>query len=218
MFCLTWFYKTKRVASLFKKRHFDKQWCFVLPFSEKKYEQNSFGQSEKQFGKEDCCVLFPDHLLAPYIWIRYLVLIYMPRLYCSNCTSSVKLYKLSSINTTILVFKYFYQNNTFMLGKENNLTTITYLCTITTAGTAGSVQLLQKAKEISALTKILILSTKLCVDHLWCFTFPPIYKSLLVLTWQGCGALIPICNRASQSLHERCQGLFLASHRAFLSL
>lgn len=79
-----------------------------------------------------------SHLLASHIWIRYLVLIYKPRLYCFSCTSSVKLYKLFSINTTIFVFKYFYQNNMFMLGKGNNLTTITYLCTIITAGTAGS--------------------------------------------------------------------------------
>lgn len=111
-------------------------------------------------------------LLASYIWIRYLVLIYMPRLYCFNCTSSAKLYKLSSINMTILVFKYFYQNNMFMLGKGNNLTTITYLCTITTAGTVGSILLQQKDKKISSFTKILIPCHKLCVDHFWCLTFP----------------------------------------------
>lgn len=74
----------KRVASLFKPWHFDKQWCFVLPSGEEKCEQNGFRQSEKQLGKEDCCVLFPDQsftcsiyldkILSPYLYAKVVLL------------------------------------------------------------------------------------------------------------------------------------------------
>lgn len=56
----------------------------MLPLGEKKCEQNSFGQSEKQLGKEDGCELFPDQsftcsvyldeILSPYLYAKVVLL------------------------------------------------------------------------------------------------------------------------------------------------
>lgn len=115
--------------------------ALCYPLVRKSVNRIVSGNPKSSLGRKTVYYSQISHLLAPYIWIRYSVLIYMPRLYHFSRTSLVKLYKLPSINRTILVFKYFYQNNTFMLGKGNNLTTVTYLCTIITAGIVGRVLL-----------------------------------------------------------------------------